>query len=119
MERRTLSVRRAREDMMKRLSIMMAVGAVAFASPAVAHHVEHLDDAFATRGACEVEKNQLSNDDDWLIDAFPDLFSSEGEVRSFLNRAFPCEINATDGKWHMVDDRAAVLSSDWFARRNH
>jgi hypothetical protein len=119
MERGTLSAWRAGEDMMKKLAIMTAVGALALASPAIAHHAEHLDDAFATRGACEVEKNQLSNDDDWLIDAFPDLFSSEGEVRSFLNRAFPCEINASDGKWHMVDDRLEVLNSDWFARRNH
>ena len=104
---------------MKKLSIMAAIGAMAIASPAVAHHVDHLDDAFASRGACEVERNQLSNDDDFLIDVFPDLFSSEGEVRSFLNRAFPCEINGIDGKWHMVDDRLPVLSSDWFARRNH
>jgi hypothetical protein len=107
------------EDEMKKLSILAAVGAVAFASPVVAHHIEHLNDAFATLGACEVEKNQLSNDDDWLLDAFPDIFSSEGEVRSFLNRAFPCELNPADGQYYMVDKRLEVLNSEWFARRNH
>ena len=111
---------------MKKFSIIsgvaamtVALAALVSASPAAADHVNHLGDAFASRGACEVERNQLSNDDDWLLDAFPDVFSSEGEVRSFLNRAFPCEISASDGQWHMVDLRIEVLGSDWFAQRNH
>jgi hypothetical protein len=104
---------------MKKLSIMAAIGAAVIASPAIANHVEHLNDAFASRGACEAERNALSNEDDWLLDAFPEVFSSEGEVRSFLNRAFPCELNPSDGQWYMVDHRVEVLGSDWFAQRNH
>jgi hypothetical protein len=107
-----------KEDRMNRLSIIAGIAVVMVASPVVAHHVEHLNDAFASRGACEVEKNALSNTDDFLIDAFPDVFSSEGEVRSFLNRAFPCELNAADGQWYMVDHRADVLDSRWFDQRN-
>jgi len=108
-----------KEEKMKKLAILLAAGTVVIARPVVAHHVDHLDDPFATLGACEVERNQLSNDDDWLMDAFPDLFSSEGEVRSFLNRAFPCELNSSDGQWYMVDHREDVLGSRWFDQRNH
>jgi hypothetical protein len=103
---------------MTRFLIAAAIGAVVMASPASANHVLHLDDPFASRGACEVERNALSNDDDFLIDVFPDLFSSEGEVRSFLNRAFPCE-SREDGNWYITDHRLDVLGSVWFERRNH
>ena len=95
----------------------LAVGALAIAVPAAAHHVEYLDTPFPTRGACEAMVNHLSNDDDFLIDQFPGLFSSEGEVRSFLGRAFPCEQSSTDGQWYIVDQRLDVLGSDWFTRR--
>jgi hypothetical protein len=105
------------EDAMKKILLAAAFAAVSTGSPVAAHHVDHLNDAFASRGACEVEKNALSNTDDWLMDAFPDIFSSEGEVRSFLNRAFPCELNPTDGQWYMIDKRLEVLSSDWMQRR--
>jgi hypothetical protein len=104
---------------MTKFLIAAAAGAFILASPASANHVLHLDDPFASRGACQAEVAALSNDDDFLIDAFPDLFSSEGEVRSFLNRAFPCELNASDGQWYITDHRLEVLGSDWFARRNH
>ena len=100
---------------MRKLSILIGVAAVAAASPAFAHHVDYLDVPFPTRGACEAQTNALSNDDDWLLDAFPDIFSSEGEVRSFLNRAFTCEL--TDGQYYITDHRLEVLGSDWFQRR--
>ena len=103
---------------MKYFPILMLAGTLVIAGPAVAHHAEHLNDPFATRGACEAERSGLSNDDDWLIDAFPDLFSSAGEVRSFLNRAFTCELNSSDGNFYITDHRVEVLNSDWFARRN-
>jgi hypothetical protein len=102
---------------MTKLLIAAAAGAFIMESPASANHVFHLDDPFASRGACEAERASLSNDDDFLIDVFPDLFSSEGEVRSFLNRAFTCESRA-DGDWYITDHRAEVLGSDWFQRRN-
>src|SRR4029078_3850051 len=105
--------------MMKLLLVLMLAGTLVIAGPAVAHHVEHLNDPFATRGACEAENSALSNEDDWLIDAYTDLFSSEGEVRSFLKRAFRCELNSSDGNFYITDQRLEVLDSDWFAQRNH
>jgi hypothetical protein len=102
---------------MSRLFWLLAGAAALMASPAAANHVFHLDDPFASRGACEAERASLSNDDDFLIDQFPDLFSSEGEVRSFLNRAFTCEPNSGDGQWYINDHRLEILGSDWFTRR--
>jgi hypothetical protein len=102
---------------MKKLSIIAAFGAVAMASPAVAHHVDHLNDPFDSRGACEAETQALSNTDDFLLDVFPDLFATEGELRSFLNRAFTCELRGDS--WYITDHRAEVLGSDWFLRRKH
>ena len=100
---------------MQKLSILFGVAAIVMASPASADHIFHLDIPFATRGACEAERNSLSNDDDFLLDAFPQLFSSEGEVRSFLNMAFTCEVRS--GQWYITDHRVEVLDSDWFQRR--
>jgi hypothetical protein len=54
---------------MTKFLIVAAAGAFILASPASANHAFHLDDPFASRGACEAERNALSNDDDWLIDA--------------------------------------------------
>ena len=102
---------------MSKFLILAAAGAAVIATPAAANHVNNLTTPFASLGACEVERNALSNDDDWLLDAFPQLFSSEGEVRSFLNRAFPCELRA-DGNYYMIDQRQQVLDSTWFQRRN-
>jgi hypothetical protein len=107
----------AEENLMKKLQISLAVVALSAAAPALAHHVEYLDVPFDSRGACEAQMASLSNEDDFLIDQFPDLFSSEGEVRSFLNMAFKCEQNRGDGAWYITDYRSEVLASDWFTRR--
>ena len=104
---------------MAKFLISLAVGTLVVARPAFAHHTDYLGIPFPTRGECEAQRAALSNDDDWLLDAFPQLFSSEGEVRSFLNRAFTCEINAADGQYYIRDHRVEVLGSDWFQRRNH
>ena len=104
---------------MNKLSILAGLAAIALGSPAAANHVFNLDTPFASRGACEVERNALSNDDYWLLDVpGQDFFSSKGEVRSFLNMAFPCELNGTDGQWYMIDHRIEVLEGEWFQRRN-
>ncbi len=100
---------------MKKVLALLVIGTVAVASPAAANHPGSTDIPFDSRGACEVQRNSLSNDDDWLADEFPELFSSEGEVRSFLNRAFKCELNG--GQWYITDHRLEVLDSDWFLRR--
>jgi hypothetical protein len=101
---------------MNRSLASLAVGVLFLATPAAAHHIDHLNDPFPTRGECEAERASLSNDDDMLLDQFPQLFSSEGEVRSFLNRAFTCEL-AGDGQWYIRDHRLEVLGSEWFTRR--
>ena len=93
----------------------LAVGTLVVVSPAAAYHIRYLDTPFPSRGACETQRASLSNDDDFLLDAFPQLFSSEGEVRSFLNRAFTCEQRGSD--WYITDHRSEVIDSDWFQRR--
>jgi hypothetical protein len=105
------------EDAMKLFPILTLAGGFMAASPAIAHHPEHTNIPFPTRGACEAETQELSNSDDWLLDAFPDIFSSAGEVRSFLNRAFTCERNASDGQFYITDHRLEVLDSEWLKRR--
>ena len=100
---------------MIRILVAGALSAVLMANQAAAHHIEYLETPFATRGACESQRAALSNDDDFLLEAFPELFSSGGEVRSFLNRAFTCE--KRDGSWYITDHRAEVMASDWFQRR--
>lgn len=97
--------------------LAMAIVSLAVAAPAAADHIDYLQTPFESRGDCEAMRQSLSNDDDDLQDRFPQLFSSEGEVRSFLNRAFTCEQRTSDGAWYIVDHRREVLSSDWFQRR--
>lgn len=103
--------------MVKSLFVALALGAFSFATPAAANHILHLDDPFSSRGACEAARQSLSNDDDFLLDAFPNLFSSHGEVRSFLNKAFTCERSTSDDQWYITDHRSEVLASDWFQHR--
>jgi hypothetical protein len=116
-DRRKFVPLRVKEERMTKFLISAAV-ALVIASPAAANHVFYVDTPFASRGDCEAQRAELSNGDDWLIDAFPQLFSSEGEVRSFLNRAFTCEARGTDSQWYITDHRVEVLGSDWFQRRN-
>jgi len=105
------------EDAMNKLIGTLALSAILLTSPAFATHVTELNTPFASRGACEAERASLSNDDDFLLDAFPNLFSSAGEVRSFLNRAFLCEQSRGDDQWYITDHRREVLASEWFKRR--
>ncbi len=104
-----------RENVMIRRLAVLAVGALVVVSPAAANHVNYLNTPFPTRGACEAQRAALSNDDDFLLEVFPQLFSSEGEVRSFLNRAFKCEQLGSD--WYITGHRIEVLDSGWFQRR--
>jgi hypothetical protein len=100
--------------MITRLAAII-IGTLVIVSPAAANHIEYLNVPFESRGTCEAQRAALSNDDDFLLDAFPQLFSSEGEVRSFLNRAFTCEQRG-DG-WYITDHRSEVIASEWFQRR--
>lgn len=102
---------------MKRI-VTLALLAAAFASPASASHIFNLDTPYPSRGACESAVAAFGNADrDRLLESFPNFFSSEGEVASFLTRAFPCELDPSDGQWYIGDYRAAVIRSDWFQRR--
>jgi hypothetical protein len=62
----------------------------------------------------------MSNfEQDILLAEFPDIFSSPGEVSSFLTKAWTCDLNASDGQYHITDHIQEILDSRWFARRNH
>jgi hypothetical protein len=103
---------------MKKLLAPLILAALGFASPAAANHIFNLDVPFPTRGDCEAERAQLSIEDwDSLLIRFPKLFTSQGEVASFLTRAFSCEFDPQGGQWYIVDHRTEVLASPWFQRR--
>jgi hypothetical protein len=105
------------EFVMKTLATI-AVGALVIASPAPANHILNLDTPYPSRGACESESAQFSNDDaESLVERFPQFFSGIGEVKSFLTRAFTCDLDESDGQWYIHDHRQEVLDSEWFQRR--
>jgi len=85
---------------------------------APAHHLENLNTPYPNRGACEAAVADFNSDDrDMLLERFPNFFSSNGEVASFLTRAFPCEQSDADGQWYIKNRLAESLSSDWYLRR--
>ncbi len=101
---------------MRTLLAAAALGAGLLATPALANHIFN-PGPYASNGDCEAERAALSNDDvDTLLARFPNLFSSKGEVRSFLNRAFTCE-PGNDGQWYLRDRRQEIFASEWFQRR--
>lgn len=102
---------------MRRILPIIALAATLAASPAAANHI-FTPTAFPTRGECESENARLSNDDaERQFPLRPDLFSSLGEARSFLTRAFTCEYDAQDDAWYLTDHRRDVIASEWFQRR--
>lgn len=104
--------------MMNKLLVLAAASAALAATPAPASHVNHTDIPFASRGECEAMNADLRSDDrEFLQVAFPSLFSSDGEVMSFLTRAMTCELNQGDGQWYITNHIAEILASDWFLRR--
>jgi hypothetical protein len=95
----------------------LAITALSMASSAAANHIFN-PGPYQSRGDCEATSAALSNDDrESLLDRFPQLFSSTGEVSSFLTRAFTCELNGSDGHWYIIDRRQEVIDSEWFQRR--
>ena len=104
---------------MKRILIFTAaIASIPATTPASAHHLQNLQTPYASRGACESTVADFNSDDwDMLLQAFPDFFSSQGEVASFLTRAFPCERSESDGEWYIQNDLGQVLQSDWYLRR--
>ncbi len=103
---------------MNKLLILATAAAALAASPAPASHVNHTQIPFASRGECEAMNADLRSDDrEALQIAFPALFSSDGEVESFLTRAMTCELNQGDGNWYITNHIEEILDSDWFLRR--
>lgn len=103
---------------MKRFPILAGIVAITLASPAAAGHLVNLETPYASRGACESAVAQFNADDrEILLANLSAFFSSNGEVASFLTRAFPCELDESDGQWYIQDDRLEVLQSDWYKRR--
>ena len=103
---------------MRKLLIIAGTVAMTMTSPVPAHHLENLNTPYATRGACEAAVADFNNDDwEMLLERFPDFFSSQGEVASFLTRAFPCALNASDGQWYIQSQFGQVLNTEWYLRR--
>jgi len=101
-----------------KIILILAAGAAALAasSPASAHHLQNLDTPYASRGVCESTVAHFNADDwDMLLDQFPTFFQTQGDVASFLTRAFPCE-QGGDGNWYIRNHLAQTLSSDWYLR---
>ena len=101
---------------MKKALATLALAMVVVASPAAANHIFN-SGPYPSRGVCEAESATLSHDDQQsLLVRCPELFSSPGEVSSFLARAFTCDLES-DGEWYITDHRQEVLESEWFQRR--
>ena len=102
---------------MRKFSIAAGLAAMTVTTAAAAHDTGM---AYASRGACESASAHMSNaEQGWLLDTFPDLFSSPGEASSFLTRAWTCDVNASDGLYYITDHIEEILASDWFDQRNH
>jgi len=100
---------------MKRLTILMLVGATVVPNAAFAHDTVT---AYPTRGACEAASAVMSNaEQDWVLETFPELFDTPGEVSSFLTRAWTCDL--ANGQYNITDHIEEVLGSEWFQQRNH
>jgi len=109
----------AKEDEMKKISIVAGIAALALASPAFANHLVGNHTPFPTRGACEsFTAEGLADDREALLIAFPNFFDSNGDLASFLTRAWTCELNEGDGQWYIGDHRFDVLNSDWYQHRH-
>jgi len=104
--------------MMKAISLLAGMAMLVVSTNAPAHHLDNLDTPYPSRGACEAAVADFNSDDrDMLLERFPNFFSSNGEVASFLTRAFPCEQSDADGQWYIQNRLAETLSSDWYLRR--
>ena len=96
--------------------IFALVAIAAFARPAAAHDTET---PYPTRGACEAASAGMSIEErDFVLESFPDLFDSPGDVSSFLTRAFTCDRNPSDGQWYITDHIEQVLGSEWYTHRH-
>lgn len=104
---------------MKKLWFLAVIAAITVPSSAFANHLVGNTTPFSTRGACEsFTAEGLADDRPYLLDVTSDFFDNEGELASFLTRAFTCELNESDGQWYIGDHRWDVLNSDWYQRHH-
>ena len=104
---------------MKSVLVHATVAAMLTATPAAAGHLNNLTTPYGSRGECESAVADFNSDDRaGLLARFPQFFNSNGDVASFLTRAFRCELNPDDDQWYIEDHRAEVLSSDWYQHRH-
>ena len=102
---------------MKKLMFLLVLGAAAVPTAAVAHDTET---PFPSRGACEAASAHMSiAESDWLLDVFPEFFTTTGDAASFLTRAWTCDANSSDGQFYITNHIEEVLGSDWFQQRQH
>ena len=101
---------------MKTLTLLAGLAAAIVATGAAAHDTTV---PYSTRGGCEASSAAQSNaEKDWLLDTFPQFFTTEGDASAFLTRAWTCDRNSSDGQYYLTDHVADTLGSDWFQQRN-
>lgn len=104
---------------MKSVWILAGLAAITVASPAAAQHLDNLDTPYASLGECQAASNGFSMDvRAGLLAMFPNFFESQGDITSFLIKAFPCELDESDEQWYLQDTRSEVLGSEWYQRRH-
>lgn len=103
---------------MRIATLALALSAAAIGTPALAGHLNNLDTPYHSRGACEAAVARLSAEDrSVLLERFPNFFHRNGDVASFLTRAFTCNYDSVEDAWFITDRRGEVLSSEWFLRK--
>lgn len=102
---------------MKNLVVALVLVAGAVSVPASATHVLNPGATFTSRGDCEAALAEWDNEDGKSLPGrFPDTFDGTGEARSFIQRAFTCDLG-TDGLWHVTDRRLEILTGEWWQKR--
>ena len=103
---------------MRIITVAISLAAFAVGTPVLAAHLDNLTTPYASRGACEGQVAQFNAEvRDGLLDSFPQFFSRNGDVASFLTRAFTCEYDPSLDAWFIRDHRGEVLFSDWFQNK--
>ena len=114
---RGASQSKKRCEVMKRFALPALAAACLPLSPASANHLVNLGTPYASRGQCEAEVAHFNGDDaEMIMERFPELFDSLGDVMSMFTRAFPCT-QGPDGAWYIEDHRYEVIATDWFQRK--